>query len=49
MIEDTTSLAGTEGDSILFFNVVLSSIPLSTVTINLQPDDQLDLGKGMEH
>ncbi len=46
VIEDTTSLAGTEGDSILFFNVVLSSIPLSTVTINLQPDDQLDLGKG---
>ena len=46
VIEDTTSMAGTEGDSILFFNVVLTSIPTSTVTINFQPDDQLDLGKG---
>ena len=46
VIEDTTALAGTEGDSILFFNVVLSSIPQSTVTINFDPDDQLDLGKG---
>jgi len=46
VIEDTTGLAGTEGDSILFFNVVLTSIPQLTVTINFDPDDQLDLGKG---
>ncbi len=46
VIEDTTSLTGTEGDSILFFNVVLSSIPSSTVTLNFDPDFQLDLGKG---
>ncbi len=45
---DTTFLAGVEGDSSLFFNLVLTSIPQSTVTINLDPDVQLDMGKGRD-
>ncbi len=46
IISDTTALAGVEGDSLLFFNVVLTSIPSSTVTMHFDPDDQLNLGKG---
>lgn len=45
IFDDTTAMAGTEGDSI-FFDVYLASIPAFTVTINLDPDNNLDLGKG---
>ncbi len=46
IFSDTSGFAGTEGDSILFFTVQFGSIPLSTMTMTLQPDIQLNLGKG---
>lgn len=47
VIADTVALAGIEGDS-LFYNVNLTSIPEFTVTINFDPDINLDLGKGKD-
>ncbi len=47
VIVDTTALAGLEGDS-LYFYVNLTSIPEFTVTINFDPDINLDLGKGKD-
>jgi len=47
VIFDTTAMAGIEGDS-LYFNVNLMSIPEFTVTINFDPDINLDLGKGKD-
>lgn len=47
-VNDTSLLAGVEGDTTLFFTMVLNSIPVGTVTINVNPDAQLDLGKGRD-
>ena len=46
IFSDTSGFAGTEGDSILQFTVRFGSAPLSTITMSLQPDLNLDLGKG---
>lgn len=48
LMNDTTALAGVEGDTTLFFTLALNSVPLATVTINMDPDAQLDLGKGRD-
>jgi len=46
IFSDTSGFSGTEGDSILSFSIRFNSIPVSTMTITLQPDLNLDLGKG---
>ena len=46
LFSDTSGFAGVEGDSILFFTVQFGSVPLSTITMTLQPDLNLNLGKG---
>lgn len=47
--EDTLGLSGVEnGTDTLHFSVYLNSIPTSTVTINFDPDINLDLGKGKD-
>lgn len=46
IFSDTSGFAGVEGDSLLFFTVQFGSAPLSTITMTLQPDLNLNLGKG---
>lgn len=49
IFEDTLGLSGLEnGMDTLHFSVYLNSIPTSTVTINFDPDINLDLGKGKD-